>query len=65
MRIDKGHGMEECAADSREPRDLRRVLRYSLPDKDFGLRYRSESSTAYGYVRLTRIPLSGLAKIII
>ena len=27
MRIDKGHGMEECAADSRESRDLRRVLR--------------------------------------
>ncbi len=26
MRIDKGHGMEECAADSREQRDLRRVL---------------------------------------
>lgn len=26
MRIDKGYGMEECAADSREQRDLRRVL---------------------------------------
>jgi len=26
MRTDKGHGMEECAADSREVRDLRRVL---------------------------------------
>jgi len=37
---------------------------YSLPDKDFGLRYQSESSTTYQYVRLTRIP-SGLAKIII
>ena len=26
MQTDKGHGMEECAADSREQRDLRRVL---------------------------------------
>jgi hypothetical protein len=38
---------------------------YRLPDKDFGLRYRSESSTTYLYVRLTRVPPSGLAKIII
>ena len=27
MRTDKGHGMEECAADSLKQRDLRRVLR--------------------------------------
>jgi hypothetical protein len=26
MRTDKGHGMEECAADSLKQRDLRRVL---------------------------------------
>jgi hypothetical protein len=42
---------------------------YRLPDKDFGLRLGwtlgSESSTTYLSVRLTRIPPSGLAKIII
>ncbi len=32
--------------------------------KNFGLRYRLESSTTYYYVRLTRIPPSGLAKIL-
>jgi len=44
---------------------LRSSFGYSLPDKDFGLRYQSESSTRYQFVRLTRIPPSGLAKIII
>ena len=38
---------------------------YRLPDKDFGLRHRSESSTTCKYVRLSRIPPSGLAKIVI
>lgn len=28
MKIDKDHGMEEYAADSREVRDLRRVLSF-------------------------------------
>ena len=43
----------------------RKEKRYTLPDKDFGLRYQSESSTTSQYVRLTRIPPFGLAKIII
>jgi hypothetical protein len=38
-------------------------VKYRFQEKDFVLRYRSEPSTTYWPVRLTRIPPSSLAKI--